>query len=783
MYLRKMVIKTAIILIVLLQFGELKAQSEYKISGFLNNESALPVEFATVAFYNQQDSALITGTITDADGKFEIIHYMPGDYLLAVSFIGYKPLSKKIEVQEPNSMHVGILVLQQNTIKLAEAKVVSERIKARQDVDKTTFYVNKKMQKASNTGIDMVKLVPGIQVDLLQVISLEGKQNVLVMINGIERNASFLNQLSSDKIDKIEINTNPGTKYSSEISGVINVILKKDKSDGVSGHVYAEIPVNSNEIYSFPSVSINYNFKKLNIFSSYNGEFSYFDIDAHNKRSILVPNHQFEINKKQSIHQKSWSHKFNLGFDYFLDDKNHLNFYGFINPYSNEHDGTVTINKTVGNTSINSVEYNRDDEDKNRSVFASVYYKHLFKKPDKQLDFEMSYYNFKAENSTFLLDNNSSGILTNTVQPTNDMFNACLDFSLPLKPGLKLETGIKESVQILGDEELSSFNYREVVSAAYASLFFTKSKFQLNGGIRVEYANIYLAENLNNQILSVLPNLTAKYDLSEKSSIKFAYRKSLARPHVYQLNPNLNYIDPYTTQQGNPLLDPVVLRELSLDYSILVNNNFISVGTFYSLSSDITENMTLLNDSLLFETSIQNSGNISRFGFKILGSLKPHKNITFNPFLKVFDVQTQGNKLAKANKIEDKSMMAMESGLSMAVLFKHDIALSFMYKYYSANAKIQNKYFDDVLYFISLEKTFFQNLKFGITSAIPFKKSFTYQGHESENHDFNVYSKDKIKMSAFPVWLKIKYSFTSGKKVNRISRRSEFKENKIKKGF
>lgn len=780
---RKVVLKTLIILIALQPFGALKAQSEYQISGFLNDEYELPIGFATVAFYNQQDSALITGTISDTDGKFEITHDKKGDYWLAVSFIGYIPLSKKIKVQETTSLDVGVLNLQQNTIELSEAMVVGERMKARQDLDKTTFYVNKKMQKASNTGIDMIKLVPGIQVDLMQNISLEGKQNVLLLVNGVERDASFLNQLNSDAIDKIEIKTNPGTKYSSEISGVINVILKKDKTDGVNGHIYAEIPLNSSEVYSFPSASINYNYKRINIFSSYNGEFSYFNIDAHNNRSVLVPNHQFEISKQQSIHQKNWSHKFNLGFDYFIDDKNQFNFYGFINPYSNEFDGRLTMSKTVGNEIIHSDEYSREDEDKNWATFASAYYKHLFDKPGKELDFEMNYYRFNAQNTTFLSENNGDETLVNTLKPSENMFNARLDLSLPINTELKMETGIKENVQILGDHELPSFNYRQIISAAHVSLFFTKTKFQVNAGIRAEYANIKSGEKQNNNTFTVLPNLTAKYDLSKKSSIKFAYRKSLTRPHVYQLNPNTNYMDPYSIQKGNPLLNPVTHHELSLDYSILINNNFISIGTFYSLSSDIIENMTILNNYLLFETSTENLGNISQFGLKLLGSLKPHKNISFNPFIKVFNVQTQANQLAKANKIEDKSMMALESGLSMAVLFKHDIALSLMFKYNSVNTKIQNKYFDDVLYFISLEKTFFENLKLGVTSAIPLKRSFTYQGYESVNSDFNAYSEDKIKMSAFPVWFKIKYSFASGKKVNRINRTSDFKETRIKKGF
>jgi hypothetical protein len=766
-----------------MKFAELKAQSLHRVIGVVQDESARPISFASVTIYSSKDSVLITGTITDALGEFEITHNKLGDYWLVASFMGYKPIAKKMKIQESELVNVGILVLQQSTIELSEVKVIRERLKAEQDLDKTTFYVNKKMQKASNTAIDVVKFVPGVEVDLLQNISLEGKQNLLVKVNGVERDVSFLNQLSSANIDKIEVDTNPGTKYSSEVSGVINVILKKDKKEGMSGHIYVEIPTNSNEVYSFPSANINYTLNKLNIFSSYQGEFSYFDIDAHSKRSVLTPDNQFEISNQQSIQQKNWSHKFNLGFDYFFDSKNQLNFYAFLNPYSNEHDGTVSIDKIVGDINIKSDEFIQDDKDINSSAFASIYYKHIFEKPGKELDFEVNFQNFKAQNSTYLYDKNSEKILINTLQPVNLMINARVDFSLPIKSGLKLETGLEENIQILGDRELSSFNYREVISAAHASLFYTKPKFQVKGGIRLEYADITSAENQKTQMLSFLPNLTAKYDLSKKSSINLSYRKSLLRPHMYQLNPNSNYVDPYTIQQGNPLLNPDNFHDITLDYSTSLNNNFISVGTYYSLSSDVIEKITLLNSSMIFDIKTQNLGDITQFGVKLLGSLKPHKNISFNPFLKVFHVQTQGNEIAKANKIEDKNMMALESGLSMAMLFKHDIAFSLMYRYKSANVKIQNKYFDDVLYFISLEKTFFENLKFGITSAIPLKRSFTYQGYESMNSNFNVNVDDNIRMSVFPVWLKIKYSFASGKKVDRINRENAVNEKRIKKGF
>ncbi len=127
--------------------------------------------------------------------------------------------------------------------------------------------------------------------------------------------------------------------------------------------------------------------------------------------------------------------------------------------------------------------------------------------------------------------------------------------------------------------------------------------------------------------------------------------------------------------------------------------------------------------------------------------------------------------------------MGWNLGISLAVLFKHDLSLSMIFKYNSPVARIQGYYFEDVLYFISLEKAFSGKFKIGITSAIPFKREYTYRGYEAKASGFNEYSRDNIKMSVFPIWVKMKYSFASGEKVQHISRAEEFEEGKVKKGF
>ena len=128
-----------------------------------------------------------------------------------------------------------------------------------------------------SNGVDMLSYIPGVQVDIMKNISLEGSQHIIIMVDGKERDRNFLSQLNSSQIDKVEVINTPGSRYDADVTGVINIILKKDKESGLNGHIHAEVPTSESVIYIFPDYSFNYSFNKLNLFTSYNGDLSYFN--------------------------------------------------------------------------------------------------------------------------------------------------------------------------------------------------------------------------------------------------------------------------------------------------------------------------------------------------------------------------------------------------------------------------------------------------------------------------------------------------------------------------
>ena len=194
------------------------------------------------------------------------------------------------------------------------------------------------------------------------------------------------------------------------------------------------------------------------------------------------------------------------------------------------------------------------------------------------------------------------------------------------------------------------------------------------------------------------------------------------------------------------------------------------------------DNLTFINDTGAFETRVQNMGTIHQYGIQFSGTFKLGL-ATINPYLKIFDQYTLGNSVAKQYTVENRHQLAYESGLSAILSFKHDISLSCNFQYASPKNDIQGNYFCSALYFLSLEKTFKQKIKVGIVCAVPFTKSFTYQGAEIDGSGFSSHYEGNVNIVNPFCWFKLCYQFNSGKNREKINRATEEIENSPKKGF
>lgn len=765
----------------ILSLNDAVAQGKKSIAGRLSDaKSGQFVSYATIALINAADSTISGGAMSDENGRFNIGPVIPGSYLLRVSNIGYKPAGKFIEVAGEGVTDAGTIILQDTSIMLQELVVTAERVKAKTEKDRIIYNVTEKMLNASATGTDILKLIPGVQVDMMQNISLEGSHSIMIYVDGKERDNGYVNQLNPEDIDKIEVVSIPPSEFDGNVTGALNIIMKKSRDSGIKGQVLAEIPTSRSVVYIFPSYNLSYSFRKVNLYTSYNGEMTFLDQEENFLKEFNRNSDTTRVLTQQTVRQKNRSDRFHYGLDYFLNDRNQLNFYAYYNPYSQELDGKVFSQISGGTDSL--WQAGKDDSDKNRSSFYSLYYKHTFS-DNGYITADVSSYMLRAETSTiYFSDEPGENIQKkNDIKPSQDLLSVKIDYFKHLFGKIDFSSGLKMRFQVSKDR-LSTFEYHENILAFYTSVNYKLKNFDLTGGIRFEESTADLKDGFSGSDLAFFPHASARYRISSRQYLQLTYNRSIKRPNLNQLNPYTNFNDPWSTSSGNPYLRPEYLGSLILQHSLQFNGNYIASRVFYSRADDVISNLTRVNGSGIFEAGYHNPGYMTQYGTQVSGSFKTGF-LTLNPFIKAYMLHTFGNEIAREYNIKDRVKPGLESGFSAIASFKHGLAFSMNIQYNTSQYDIQSRYFTDITYFLTLEKSIRDKFKVGLASAIPFTHSFTYNGSETCALDFNATYEGKVIMSKIPVWFRLGYQFSSGKNREKISREKEEVESLRKKGF
>jgi outer membrane receptor protein involved in Fe transport len=781
--------QTGLLIIAICLSITVSGQTTRSIQGkIVNGLNQKPVPFASVVLLNPEDSSQVKGTISEIDGKFSFHTINKGNYLMEVSHVGYKSYRQSFQFNEDSIYDAGTIRLKEKSTGIKKVMVFGKRIKAKDEGNKTTYFIDKKMHKATNTGVDIVKLIPGVQLDMMQNLSLEGGQNVVILVNGRERDLNFIRQLDAGSIDKIEINTSPGAEYASDVNGVINVILK-EKNKGISGHINAEIPTSHSEMYLFPNYSLQYGIKNFIFYTSYTGELSYFDIIDHNTRSFSEESEENEentIQKIQHLRQKNWSHRFNLGMDYNINKKNQINIYGYYNPFYQEHDGRTML-KTNGNA-IDDTYWSakKDDTNKSRIAFFSAYFSHQFAQKNK-LNVDLSYYSLRAENKTQYATDSVSGIenkdIVNKIKPGVNTALIKMDYTAPIIENWQIKTGLKNTLKLYSITDSELFNQHENIFAFYGKTNYTGSSIRLNAGLRYEQAIAKVRNEGNQKNSALLPSVEFSYKISKNQNLSLSYNSEIHRPNIYQLDPSVVYNDPYLRENGNPDLKQEHRYKVFLGYSFRTGSNFLSSGLFYQKNTQMINKLTVLNSNNMFETAFDNLGTMYRYGVQLNGSWSFGRSFSVQPYIKIFNLTSLPNNFAREHGIAEKREVAIESGLSATLTLNNGFTTTMRYQYNTPRSYMQSSFYSDALYFLSVEKNILKNLKLGITSGIPFNRAFTYYGKEIENNDFSSQWEGTIQTSGFPLWVKLSYRFNSGKRISKIRRNTEKVEQIPKKGF
>ena len=183
--------------------------SRGRVSGkVIDADDKLPVMEATVQVLSLPDSTMVTGQSTNLDGRFSI-HVRPGNYVLRVSFIGYTSVEKKISITnaKPN-LNVGTVEMSIDAVMLDAATVVAQAPEVTAKADTLIYNTSAYRVPEGSALEELVKKLPGAEVDESGKITINGKEITKIMIDGKEFFADDPNiamkNLPVNIIDKIQ---------------------------------------------------------------------------------------------------------------------------------------------------------------------------------------------------------------------------------------------------------------------------------------------------------------------------------------------------------------------------------------------------------------------------------------------------------------------------------------------------------------------------------------------------------------------------------------------------
>ncbi|MGM0532734.1 MAG: TonB-dependent receptor domain-containing protein, partial [Bacteroidota bacterium] len=457
----------------------------------------------------------------------------------------------------------------------------------------------------------------------------------------------------AEQINKIEVMHVPDAASDADADGVINVILKEKKT-GISGQIHGEIPTSRSEVYLFPNYSIHYGTQKFNLYTSYNGELSNFNIIENDIRRLNRQSESTTITSFSNVRQNNWSHRFHAGLDYHLNEKNAFNFYGYFNPYSNEHDGDVRLQATGTTMDEQYWSAHKADTDINYLSFASFYYKHLFNK-SSELTLDASYYHLNSRNTTRYNTDSStlafSESIDNTLRPLQHTGIVKIDFTSGPTDRWNFSAGAKGTVRRMEDMNQKNFSYHEDILAGYGKASFAASPLFVSVGTRIEKSVSGMPDQLDYNDFILLPHVNISYQLNKDQNIKLTYRRKVHRPNIYQLNPAVSISDPFALHSGNTRLQYEYHDEISLAYPFRAGKNYFSGRLFYNKASRVFNDLMFVNDNNMLVTEVHNMGAFHRYGLQLTGALKPFNIFSLNPYFRLYEIQTFPNKLTEQYNI------------------------------------------------------------------------------------------------------------------------------------
>jgi ferric enterobactin receptor len=535
--------------------------------------------------------------------------------------VGYTELNQTLTLTpQTTDNDLGSLQMTVKSSELQQVVVTASKPAMTVDMDKKVFNVSKDIVSAGGTGLDVLKNVPSINVDIDGNVSLRGG-SPQIFVDG-KPTTLTLDEIPSDAIESVEVITNPSAKYdaSGGGAGILNIVLKKNRKTGYNGSVRAGV-----DRYGGGNLgaSLNVRENKINVSADLNtrlnrdrtvGSIQREDFSA--SPTTYLTQNELDTGKGAGMFGR-------LGIDYFINNKTTISVTGFMMHFHNNNTSNLTMNTdsmySTGKISQYSTEEITGPRDfKGRG--ATLAFKRLFTKEKEEWTADASFFSGNAANNSLYATNTYLGGAGTALSSTewqkiigggNDK-NLVLqtDYSDPLGKHTTLETGLRAALQsrlninnnYTYDADSSAYelipsaasNYKSQsnVYAAYATLASNIGNFTYKAGLRVESSNyngtlLNSGEKFSNQYpLGLFPSLFLGQKIGDGQELQLSYTRRVNRPNFFQLVPYTDSSNKLNITKGNPDLVPEFTQSLELSYLKTFHANSTFMASVYYKHTD-----------------------------------------------------------------------------------------------------------------------------------------------------------------------------------------------------
>lgn len=643
--------------------------------------------YANVILRSAKDSSFVSGAITNEEGRFSLSNIVSNEYLLEVSYAGYKKKFVPLLVGKLTSfLDMGSVEIEPEEEYLKEVLVSAGQLEGVENkMDKKSFSVSNNISQAGGSVLQAMRNLPGITTTDDGKVQLRGSDKVAVLIDGKQTsltgfgNQSGLDNIPASAIDRIEIINNPSARYDANgNAGIINIIYKKSRQQGLNGKIgfitgvgavwekKKNLPGIDKQYRATPkfnpSLSLNYRKNKINAF--FQGDYLYnktlnrndFTQRFYSNRDTIL--NQVKRNRITTVGSAK------AGMDWQLNAFSSLTVSGLFSSEYVRDNGDIPYftNKLTQQSRL----WQFYEDEVNTAASANATFQHKFKQPGHLLTVGFNYTFHREDEKYFLTDIRPTYIGKDTFMLIADelVSDLIIDYIRPLKRG-RMEAGVKFRQRNINtnmqffpginsplDVDADGWaRYKEIIPAVYSNYVFESKKFELEAGLRLEQVNLKYNVNPDHntyesdgyKYAQPFPSIRLGYKAGEKNKLSVFYNRRVDRPDEGDIRIFPKYDDPEILKVGNPALRPQFTNTVEAGWKRDIRKGYLYASLYFrTTNGTITRIGTIVPNSSIIYSIFQNAGRSYNTGSELVMHQNLSRVFSFSTNVNVYRNQING---------------------------------------------------------------------------------------------------------------------------------------------